>query len=390
MNKVFSEADRRFMREALALAERGRGHTRPNPVVGAVLVRGDRVLARGYHRRAGLPHAEIEALSHKGVRARGATLYVTLEPCCHQGRTGPCTEAIERAGIRRVVVGCCDENPLVSGRGVMRLRGAGIRVDVGCLDQECRRQNRAFFVWVRAHRPWVTLKVATTLDGFIASSQTKLRDPSARFVTGPAARAHARVLRSQHDAVVVGVGTVLADNPRLTVRLPGASKVGPLRVVLDGHLRTPPSARLIRQLGAPPALIMGAQPSKGAARDARARLARERALRRAGAEVLLLPADRAGRISIPHVLRALAELGVQSLLVEGGSRVHGAFISAARVDSVAFFIAPRLVGAGRPIVEGAGLDWRTPLRLGPLQVHAIGEDILVEADVLGPKLRRRS
>jgi diaminohydroxyphosphoribosylaminopyrimidine deaminase / 5-amino-6-(5-phosphoribosylamino)uracil reductase len=389
MKKVFSEADRRFMREALALAERGRGHTRPNPVVGAVLVRGGRVLARGYHRRAGLPHAEIEALSHKGVRARGATLYVTLEPCCHQGRTGPCTEAIERAGIRRVVVGCCDENPLVSGRGVMHLRRAGIRVDVGCLDQECKKQNRAFFVWVRAHRPWVTLKVATTLDGFIANAQTKLRDPSARFVTSAAARAHARLLRSQHDAVVVGVGTVLADNPRLTVRLPGASKVGPLRVVLDGNLRTPPSARLIRQLGAPPALIIGAQPRKGA-KDARTRLAHERALRRAGAEVLLLPADRAGRISIPHVLRALAELGVQSLLVEGGSRVHGAFISAARVDSVAFFLAPRLVGAGRPIVEGPGLDWRTPLRLGPLQVHAIGEDILVEADVLGPKLRRRS
>ncbi|MGB8299230.1 MAG: bifunctional diaminohydroxyphosphoribosylaminopyrimidine deaminase/5-amino-6-(5-phosphoribosylamino)uracil reductase RibD [Polyangia bacterium] len=415
MNKVFSEADRRFMREALALAERGRGHTRPNPVVGAVLVRGGRVLARGYHRRAGLPHAEIDALSHKGVRAQGATLYVTLEPCCHQGRTGPCTEAIERAGVRRVVVGCCDENPLVSGRGVMHLRRAGMRVDVGCLDQECRKQNRAFFVWVRAHRPWVTLKIASTLDGFIASNQLSRgepagsagrapsreglgtlpgfpfqskRDPSARFVTGAAARAHARLLRSRHDAVLVGVGTVLADNPRLTVRLPGASKVGPLRVVLDGHLRTPPSARLIRQLGAPPALIIGAQPRKGA-KDARARLARERALRRAGAEVLLLPADRAGRISIPHVLRALAELGVQSLLVEGGSRIHGAFISAARVDSVAFFLAPRLVGAGRPIVEGPGLDWRTPLRLGPLQVHAIGEDILVEADVLGPKLRRR-
>jgi riboflavin-specific deaminase-like protein len=188
---------------------------------------------------------------------------------------------------------------------------------------------------------------------------------------------------------LVGVGTVLADNPRLTVRLPGASKAGPLRVVLDGHLRTPPSARLIRQLSAPPALIIGAQPRKGAS-DARARLARERALRRAGAEVLLLPADRAGRISIPHLLRALAEGGVQSLLVEGGSRIHGAFISACRVDSVAFFLAPRLVGAGRPIVESPGLDWRTPLRLGPLDVRAIGEDILVEADVLGPKLRRRS
>jgi diaminohydroxyphosphoribosylaminopyrimidine deaminase/5-amino-6-(5-phosphoribosylamino)uracil reductase len=415
MSKVFSEADRRFMREALALAELGRGQTRPNPVVGALLVRGGRVLARGYHRRAGLPHAEIEALSRKRVRAQGATMYVTLEPCCHQGRTGPCTDAILAAGVRRVVVGCCDENPLISGRGVMQLRRAGIRVDVGCLDHECRRQNRAFFRWVRAHRPWVTLKVATTLDGFIGSGhlsrgepagsagrapsreglgtlpgfpcQSK-RDPSARFVSGKAARAHAHLLRSQHDAVLVGVGTVLADNPRLTVRLPGSAGLSPLRVILDGHLRTPPSARLIRQLGTPPLLIIAAQPREGAS-DAAALLGRARALRRAGAEVLLLPADRAGRIPIRSVLRALADAGVQSLLVEGGSRVHGAFISAALVDSVAFFVAPSLVGAGRPIAEGPGLDWRTPLKLGPFEVCTVGEDVLLQADVLGSKLRRR-
>ena len=389
MSKVFSEADRRFMREALALAELGRGQTRPNPVVGALLVRGGRVLARGYHRRAGLPHAEIEALSRKGVRAQGATMYVTLEPCCHQGRTGPCTDAILAAGVRRVVVGCCDENPLISGRGVMQLRRAGIRVDVGCLDHECRRQNRAFFRWVRAHRPWVTLKVATTLDGFIGSGEAQPRDPSARFVSGKAARAHAHLLRSQHDAVLVGVGTVLADNPRLTVRLPGSAGLSPLRVILDGHLRTPPSARLIRQLGTPPVLIIAAQPREGAS-DAAALLGRARALRRAGAEVLLLPADRAGRIPIRSVLRALADAGVQSLLVEGGSRVHGAFISAALVDSVAFFVAPSLVGAGRPIAEGPGLDWRTPLKLGPFEVCTVGEDVLLQADVLGSKLRRRS
>jgi len=372
MSKVFSEADQRFMREALALAERGRGRTRPNPVVGALLVRGGRVLARGYHRRSGLPHAEIEALSHKGVRTQGATLYVTLDPAATRVAPAPAPRpssvpvsavwwwgAATRIRWSAVAASCTCVAPASASTWAASTRNA-------------EKQNRAFFVWVRAHRPWVALKVASTLDGFIASKQTKLRDPSARFVTGTAARAHAHVLRGQHDAVLVGVGTVLADNPRLTVRLPGASKAGPLRVVLDGHLRTPPSARLIRQLGAPPALIIGAQPGKGA-KDARARLARERALRRAGAEVLLLPADRAGRISIPHLLRALAEGGVQSLLVEGGSRIHGAFISACRVDSVAFFLAPRLVGAGRPIVEGTGLDWRTPLRLGPLQVHAIAK-----------------
>jgi len=403
------------MREALALAELGRGQTRPNPVVGAVLVRNGRVLARGFHRRAGLPHAEIEALTQKGVRPRGATLYVTLEPCCHQGRTGPCTKAIEAAGLRRVVVGCCDENPRVSGRGILRLRKAGIRVDVGCLKEECRKQNRAFFLWVRGRRPWVTLKVAATLDGYIAGGdpargepasfarrgpsregtlpgfpcQLKSRNPKSRFVTGEEARAHGHRLRAAHDAILVGVGTVLADNPRLTVRLPKSRASGTVRVVLDGHLRTPPTARLIRQLGAPPALIIGALPRAGE-RDHAARLARERALRRVGAEVLLLPADRAGRVPIRLVLRALAECGIQSLLVEGGSRVHGAFVSARLVDSVAFFFAPRLVGAGRPIVEGSGLDWRAPLELGPFEVRALGKDVLLVADVLSHGSRRLS
>jgi diaminohydroxyphosphoribosylaminopyrimidine deaminase/5-amino-6-(5-phosphoribosylamino)uracil reductase len=445
---MIRKADLAFMRQALALAEKGRGHTRPNPMVGAVLVRGGRVLARGFHRRAGLPHAEIETLAKKGVRTHGATLYVTLEPCCHLGRTGPCTQAIEAAGIRRVVVGCCDENPLVSGRGILQLRGAGIRVDVGCLGEECRRLNRTFFKWIRARRPWVTLKVASTLDGFISSLEANPRDPSTRDVTGKLARAHGHILRAQHDAVLVGVGTVLTDNPRLTVRLedrnsasmpvsvsvsgsgsdqrkaagvvdlrerervvvpqplsatrvpptnsltpsparPATREPAPLRVVLDGHLRTPPSARIIRQLGTPPVLIIGAQPRQGA-RDAASRGKREQALRRAGAEVLLLPADRQGRVPLLSVLRVLAERGIQSLLVEGGSQVHGEFVSARLVDSVAFFFAPRLVGKGRPIVEGRGLDWRNPLRLGPFEVRAIGEDLLLQADVLLPKARRRS
>jgi diaminohydroxyphosphoribosylaminopyrimidine deaminase / 5-amino-6-(5-phosphoribosylamino)uracil reductase len=376
-----SAPDETFMRQAMALAERGRGHTHPNPVVGAVIVRGGRVLASGYHHRAGQPHAEIEALAQKGLRPRGATLYVTLEPCCHQGRTGPCTEAILAAGIRRVVVGCCDENPLVSGRGILRLRRAGVRVDVGCLKDECHAQNRSFFRWIRGKRPWVTLKVAATLDGFI-SAQTVPRDPRLRFVTGPQARAFSHHLRAQHNAILVGAGTVLADNPRLTVRASERSPFGLQRVVLDGNLRTPPSARIFRQFGTSPALVVGAQPGKG--REAAAHQKRERALRRAGADVLLLPADRAGNIPIRLVLRALAKRGIQSLLVEGGSQVHAAFISARMVDSVAFFFAPRLVGSGRRIVEGPGLDWRAPLRLGPLTASTIGKDVLLQADVIHP------
>jgi len=384
----FGDMDERFMAQALRLAEQGRGATRPNPVVGAVLVKSGKVLARGFHRRAGLPHAEIEALSQLGMRAPGATLYVTLEPCCHHGRTGPCTEKILASGIRRVVVGCCDENPLVSGRGIAILRRAGLRVDAGCLKNECRRQNRTFFSWVRNKRPWVTMKVASTLDGCIGNHQEKGRHGRERWITGSPAREAAHALRAQHDAVLVGVGTILADDPRLTVRLPGSATkklAGPLRVVLDSHLRTPPTAALFGEARAKPPIIIAAKPHK----VDRALLSRQRKLEAAGAEIWFAPASRAGRTTLTSVLRQLASRDVQSLLVEGGSKIHGAFISAGLVDSVALFLAPRLVGSGVPVVEGPGLDWRKPATLGPLSVRALGDDILISADVLtrGSRLR---
>jgi diaminohydroxyphosphoribosylaminopyrimidine deaminase/5-amino-6-(5-phosphoribosylamino)uracil reductase len=383
----FSEADRRFMGQAMRLAELGRGATRPNPVVGAVLVKGGKVLARGFHRKAGLPHAEIEALAQLGMRAPGATLYVTLEPCCHSGRTGPCTENILQSGIRRLVVGCCDENPLVSGRGIAILRRAGLHVDAGCLKDECRRQNRAFFSWIRYKRPWVTLKVATTLDGCIGDGQEKQRAGVERWITGSAARAAAHELRAKHDAVLVGVGTILADDPRLTVRRPGhAAKKGkgPLRIVLDSHLRTPPTAALLGEAKAGAPLIIGAKPR----RLDRGLLARQRKLEAAGAEVWLAPAARDGRVLLSSLLRQLALREVQSLLVEGGSHIHGAFIAAGLVDSVAVFLAPRLVGSGVPVVEGRGLDWRKPATLGPISIRALGEDLLLTADVVTRGQRR--
>ena len=211
---------------ALRLAERARGQTHPNPVVGAVVVEGGKIVARGWHRQAGGPHAEILALDALGRRAPRATLYVTLEPCCHTGRTGPCTERVLAAGIKRVVVGCLDENPLVAGKGIRRLRRAGVQVDVGCLQRECRSANRGFFRWIQEGRPQVTLKAAATLDGFIAPRQTNgtanghIRS-RIHWITGPAARLAAHRLRAGHDAILVGVGTVIADDPQLTVRLPG-------------------------------------------------------------------------------------------------------------------------------------------------------------------------
>jgi diaminohydroxyphosphoribosylaminopyrimidine deaminase/5-amino-6-(5-phosphoribosylamino)uracil reductase len=378
----FSDEDRRYMRMAMALAERGRGSTHPNPVVGAVVVRGGRVLARGYHHRAGQDHAEIDALRKLEMKAPGATLYVTLEPCTHMGRTGPCAPQVLKAGIKRVVVGCRDCNPLVAGRGITLLRRAGVQVDVGCLETECQAQIGDFLVWISENRPRVTLKVAATLDGFIApavANGDRAAKAKINWITSPAARQVAHELRATHDAILVGAGTVLADDPQLTVRgVPGASADRPLRVVLDGRLRTPPGARILKTGGVPP-LVIGAHgrradPALGA---------RIRRLERAGAEVLLLPAGRDGHIHLPRVMRALAERGVQSLLVEGGSHVLGAFIAARLVDRVTWFLAPRLAGSGVSIVQGGGLDWRFPVALGPLTTRIVGSDLLVTAEAVG-------
>jgi diaminohydroxyphosphoribosylaminopyrimidine deaminase/5-amino-6-(5-phosphoribosylamino)uracil reductase len=372
----FDDEDRRYMRLAMTLAERARGSTRPNPVVGAVVVRGGRVLARGYHHRAGEDHAEIDALRKLDMKAPGATLYVTLEPCTHLGRTGPCAPQVLKAGIRRVVVGCRDCNPLVAGRGIALLRRAGVQVDVGCLETECQAQIRDFLVWIAERRPRVTLKVAATLDGFIAPA---VPNGKVNWITSPAARQVAHELRATHDAILVGVGTVLADDPQLTVRgVPGAPSDRPLRVVLDGRLRTPPGAKILRTGGVPP-LVIGAHgrradPALGA---------RIRRLERAGAEVLLLPAGRDGHIHLPRVMRALAERGVQSLLVEGGSHVLGAFITARLVDRVTWFLAPRLAGSGVSIVQGGGLDWRFPVALGPPTTRIVGSDLMVTAEAVG-------
>jgi diaminohydroxyphosphoribosylaminopyrimidine deaminase/5-amino-6-(5-phosphoribosylamino)uracil reductase len=367
---LFSASDERLMRRALALAERGRGTTRPNPVVGAVIARGGRVLAEGFHRRAGQPHAEIEALARLPARgARGATLYVNLEPCCHTGRTGPCTEAILAAGLARVVVGVRDPNPLVDGRGTARLRRAGVRVDVGCLEAACAAANRAFAIWARERRPLVTLKAAASLDGFIApSNEARPRGRRAPvWLTGPAARRAAHELRAAHDAVLVGSGTVLADDPRLTVRLSGAARgaAAPLRVVLDGRLRTPPDAQV---------LARGASTLIFTARGAPA--GRARALRAAGAEVVELAAPR-GRLPVVAVLRALAARDVQSVLVEGGAAVHGAFLGAGLVDDVALFIAPLLLGGGVPIAAGLGRGVEAAVALDEVSVRRLGPDLLL-------------
>ena len=314
------------MARALELAARGAGETNPNPMVGCVLVKGGRVVGEGWHARAGRSHAELLALRKAGARARGSTLYVNLEPCSHHGRTPPCAPRIVEAGVRRVVAAIRDPNPQVDGRGLSLLRKAGIAVSTGVLADEAWRLNERFLVSVLRRRPFVTLKAALTLDGRIATASRE-----SKWITGPRERRSARALRRLHDAVLVGIGTVLADDPRLLpTPLPKRTF---LRIVLDTRLRLPLGSRLVRGARRHPVWVAcGEAPA-----------ARRRALEAAGVRVL--PGKAAsGRVELRGLLRRLWAEGVSSVMVEGGSEVLGEFLAARLVDQVAIFRAPLLLG----------------------------------------------
>ncbi|MBI4609445.1 MAG: bifunctional diaminohydroxyphosphoribosylaminopyrimidine deaminase/5-amino-6-(5-phosphoribosylamino)uracil reductase RibD [Candidatus Rokubacteria bacterium] len=356
------------MRRALGLAVRAQGLTSPNPLVGAVVVRDGAVVAEGHHRHAGAPHAEIEALGVAGELARGATLHVTLEPCVHRGRTGPCVPEVLAAGIKRVVVATADPNPQVNGRGIAALRDAGVEVTVGVLEAEAREVNRAFFTYMTAQRPLVTLKAAVSLDGKIAAW-----DRTSRWITGEVARLEAHRFRSRVDAIVVGIGTVLADDPSLTVRLPEPWPREPLRVVVDTRARTPLTARVVAAGRLERTVIAT---TELAPRD------RVRRLGGCGATVLTLP-SRDGRVDLAALMKALAEREVTALLLEGGGELNWAFLEAGLVDRVAFFVAPTLLGgAGAPsVVGGAGRSLKEAFRLSRVTARQVGDDLLIEGDV---------
>ena len=352
---------------ALDLARQGLGRTAPNPAVGCVVVRDGRIVGRGFHPRAGEPHAEVFALEEAGSEARGADLYVTLEPCCHHGRTPPCTDRILAAGVRRVVAAMEDPNPAVEGGGLRRLREAGLEVRVGVLEAEARRLNEGFCLAVREGRAFVHLKAATTLDG-----KTATASGHSRWVTSPLSRRRAHELRDRCGAVLVGVGTAVADNPRLTARLPGRPERFPLRVVLDPRARIPPELQLLDPETAAFTLIVCGP---------RASPARVEALHRRGARVLRVEEHAAG-LDLHGVLRALYRMGITEVLVEGGAETARRFVDARLVDRVHLFLAPRLLG-GRdavPVLGGsspARMD--QAVELGGLEVERAGPDLYVTA-----------
>lgn len=363
-----AERDALFMRRALELAERGRGLTSPNPMVGAVVVRGETIVGEAFHERAGGPHAEVTALAGAGARSLGATLYVTLEPCVHHGRTPPCAPVVIAAGIRRVVAASVDPNPLVGGRGLTMLRAAGVEVTEAVLSDEALRQNRAFMTSMRLGRPHVTLKAAMTLDGRITDAHGE-----SKWITGAAARCAAHRLRSESDAVVVGVETVLRDDPALNVRLERPWPREPYRVVLDTTGRTPVNARLITA-GTPARalVIVGDAANSDRVRD----------LASAGATIVAVP-RRDGRVDLLAALGILATREVRAVMVEGGGAVHGAFLDAGLVDRVALFFAPRLLGGrdAKAAIGGRGSSLKGAPRLVGVETTWVGEDLLLEADV---------
>jgi diaminohydroxyphosphoribosylaminopyrimidine deaminase/5-amino-6-(5-phosphoribosylamino)uracil reductase len=351
------------MRLALAQARRASGRTFPNPAVGAVVLRGGRVLGRGFTRPAGGPHAEVVAIEaarrrHGAAALRGAWMAVTLEPCAHVGRTAPCADLVAEVGIARVVAGHVDPHPSVSGRGLRRLRRAGVEVRVGVLEAECREQHRGFLRVCERGRPFVQLKLATSLDGRIATAAGE-----SRWITGPRARAAVHALRARVDAILVGSGTARADDPELTARRAGRVVHAPLRVVLDSRLRTPPTARLFAGGGAI-ALCAAAAPR-----------ARRRALEAQGVRVLVVPGA-PGALDLRRALARLAAEGVTEVLAEGGGQVAASLLRAGLVDELHWFVAPRLLGAdARPALGPLGLAAlaRAP-RLGDVRVRRLGED----------------
>ncbi|NEU31022.1 bifunctional diaminohydroxyphosphoribosylaminopyrimidine deaminase/5-amino-6-(5-phosphoribosylamino)uracil reductase RibD [bacterium LRH843] len=352
-----------YMKLALQLAKSTTGQTSPNPVVGSVVVKDGAIVGIGAHLKAGEGHAEVQALTMAGEKAKGGTIYVTLEPCSHYGKTPPCADLIVEKGLKRVVVATGDPNPAVAGRGLDRLRNAGLEVIFGICQQEADALNEVFFHYMTNKTPFVTMKSATTLDGKTATVSGK-----SKWITGAAAREDVHHMRHIHDAILVGIGTVLADDPSLTTRLPNGGK-NPIRVVLDRHLRIPAEAKLVQDKEAPTWVITTEQASEE----------KQKALEQFGVEVIRLPDD-----SIKTLLHVLGVKGVTSLFVEGGAEVNGSFLKERAINQLVMYMAPKLFGGktAPTAIGGEGsLEVEDAISLDIKEVTAVGEDIKIVARV---------
>ena len=368
LNMVRQE-DIEYMRRAIELAERGVGFTNPNPMVGAVIVKGGKVIGEGWHERCGEWHAERNAFRNCTVPAEGATMYVTLEPCCHYGKTPPCTEAIIEHGIARVVIGMEDPNPLVAGKGIAFLREAGIEVVCGIEEEALREQNRVFLKYISTRLPWVALKAAMTLDGKIAT-----RTGDSKWITGAEARAYVHELRHRFMAILVGIGTAVADDPLLNCRIEGRGVRQPIRVVVDSNARLSLESQLVQTAEEYRTIV------------AYTRFAPEervKALREAGVEMLLCE-EKEGLVDVRNLLELLGQFGIDSILLEGGGNLNYTFLSEGLVDELYAFVAPKIVGgmSAKTPVEGTGVEkMADAINLELKNVLNIGDDVLLKLKV---------
>jgi diaminohydroxyphosphoribosylaminopyrimidine deaminase/5-amino-6-(5-phosphoribosylamino)uracil reductase len=352
-----------LMQRSFWLAEKGKGKTSPNPMVGAVIVKNGEIVGEGYHQGFGLPHAEIEALKMAGERAHDSDLYINLEPCCHYGKTPPCTKAITAAGIKKVIVSVLDPNPQVNGKGIGELKEAGIFAEVGILEKQGRQLNEVFFKWMTQSLPFTILKAAITLDG-----KTAAGGGDSKWITGEKARAKAREMRGWYDAVLVGINTVLKDDPLLTCRT--SEFKNPIRIVLDSYLRISEDSALMKSLKEAPVWI-----ATGSGDDEKIKK-----IEASGADVVRLPMKE-GRIDLAALYQFLSSRQISSLFVEGGSKVFGAFLREKRIDKILLFMAPKLLGGagGKGMIEGWGADsLSAAVKLKDWEVSSIDMDLLIQ------------
>jgi len=373
MNK-FSNADQKYMKKALELAKLGEGSTSPNPMVGAVVVKDGKVVGEGYHQKYGGPHAEVFALEEAGEKAVGADVYITLEPCSHYGKTPPCAQKLIDSGIKRAVVALVDPNPEVAGRGIKMLRNKGIEVEIGLLKKEAQKLNEIFLKYIQSDYPFIYLKKAQTLDGYIASS-----GGDSKWITNSAARLEGHKLRHRVDAIMVGIGTVLADNPSLTARLETKKGIDPIRIILDPLLETPFDAKIINQKSSAKTLIITADNLD----DSAVQIKKEKLLKKKQVEIIKFETDNKNYFNLKNILKNLRKRKISSVLVEGGAKLSHTFLKENLADKFYYFIAPKIYGGSDGIASFCGKGPKMmsdAVELEILEQKNIGDNILLIAE----------